>query len=95
MAKALEYPAIFKVLLDGGYICESQQAARRSTAYELYQPDSSPRPAKYVGHITQKQFEQLAHHGVIGWSGWPNRMDKYGTVTIYYGLQQEKDGDEK
>lgn len=94
MARALEYPAIFKALLNGGYICERQPVVRKAE-YELYQPERSPSPSKRVGHITPKQFEQLAHHGIIEWNGWPNRTDKYGTVIVSYGLRQEKDGDEE
>ncbi len=94
MAKALEYSEIFKALLDGAYLTR-RQPVQHKEKYDLYQPDD-PRPAKYVGHITPKQFERLVSHGIIEWDGSPDSTNQDGTVTMYYRLQkQEKDGDTK
>lgn len=94
MAKALEYPVIFKTLLDGGYICEVQSVLR-NYKYELYRLEIFPQPNKYVGHITPKQFDELVSQGIIGWNGMPNMKDKSGAVSISYGLLKEKDGEAK
>lgn len=94
MAKALEYPVIFKTLLDGGYICEVQPVLR-SYKYKLYRLEPFPQPNKYVGHITPKQFDELVSQGIIEWNGMPNMKDKCGTVSISYGLRKGKDGDAK
>lgn len=86
MANALEYPAIFKALLNGGYICK-QQPVLQKVKYDLYQPEHHRFPSKYVGHITPKQFEQLSSHGIIEWNGLPSKKDKCGTVTVSYRLR--------
>ena len=88
MAKALEYPAIFKVLLNGGYICKSVPVTRKAE-YELYLHGD------YVGHITQNQFEQLVHQDVIESDPQCYLVDKHRTVSTLFYLRQKKDGDEK
>lgn len=91
MARALEYPAIFKALLNGGHIRRIRPLCRKAE-YDLWQPERNSFSTKYVGHITQNQFEQLSSHDIIEWDGWPSGRDKHGTVTSLYYLRQEKDG---
>ncbi len=94
MANALKYPVIFKTLLDGGYICEAQTVLR-NYQYKLYRIEPFSQPSKYVGHITPRQFNELASQGIIEWNGMVNWNDKSGTVSISYGLRKGKDGEAK
>ncbi len=88
MARALDYPTIFKALLDGGYIYKSVPIARKAEYGVCLHGNR-------VGHITRNQFEQLVHQGVIEGAEGPYLPDKHRTVTSLYYLRQKKDGETK
>ena len=60
MAKALDYVTVFKVLLDGGYICSEMKKFNGECKIMVinYQRET-------VGHITEKQLIELDSKGVI------------------------------
>lgn len=61
--KALEYPKVFKVLLNGGHICAI--VGNNKTTYSVVTGNGG----SLVGHITEKQFRELDLNGVIGYEG--------------------------
>lgn len=83
MAKALEYPVVFKALLDGGYIT-STHYVQRKTEYKVFQ--KTERTARMVGHITEKQFDALVAQRVI--KPTSQNRDKWGNIINFYELGQ-------
>lgn len=57
--KALEYPKVFKVLLNGGHICAI--VGNNKTTYSVVTGNGG----SLVGHITEKQFRELNLNEVI------------------------------
>lgn len=82
MAKALEYPVVFKSLLEGGHICAINFSNRNHKEYSVHVPN------KKVGHITEKQFRSLIDYNLISMKPMSPNKDKYGNLYYYYALQQ-------
>lgn len=77
MAKALEYPTVFRALLDGGHICEREPLAgppKWTVSVNL----------RTIGHITEKQFTDMYKAGLI--NNTNTRHDKSGAALNYYTL---------
>lgn len=81
MAKALEYPVVFKALLTGGHICESHRNNGRATKYTVH----AHHPL-CLGHITEQQFRQLIAKDVIRPIDGKAKKDKYGNLYYFYTL---------
>ena len=80
MAKALKYPTVFRALLDGGHICEREPftgPVKWTVHVNL----------KCVGHITEKQFEEMYHNGLL--HHYNTRHDKSGDALNYYTLMED------
>lgn len=79
MAKALKYPTVFRVLLDGGHICEKQPTVGRVkwTVHINLQT---------IGHITETQFQDLYNAGLLHHTN--TRNDKSGASLSYFVLME-------
>lgn len=85
MAKALEYPVVFEILLNGGHICV-RHPVMGAVKYTVH--SHKPSGPLCSGHITEKQFAQLVEHHII--AERPNgNKDKYGNVYRYWLLEGE------
>lgn len=85
MAKALEYPIVFKALLHGGYICDECSTMGRSVYSVFAKDDNYPTENRKIGHITERQF--VALYGIL--DPHPTavtRKDKYGNIYHFYVL---------
>ena len=77
--KALEYPKVFKVLLNGGYIVVAGKAYMVVT-----------RTVAQVGHITERMFRELTEKEVI--KRVPERDQRGNNYEYrYWGLKHETD----
>lgn len=77
--RALDNLVVFKVLLDGGHIC-AKHPATGAAKYTVHTASFR------LGHITEKQFEQLVSHKII--AELPKRStDKSGNVYRYWKLE--------
>lgn len=85
MAKALEYPAVFKALLRGGHICRTEPVMG-TTRYTV--AISSPyKIPEHIGHITERQFGELGRNSII--KPLPGiRTAKDGSVLTYWVLEE-------
>lgn len=82
MAKALEYPVVFKALLEDGHICAIAFSNNSRTEYTVHVSNVSIK----LGHITEKQFQSLVQNGLIVPGINPSNKDKYGNLYTYYRL---------
>lgn len=80
MAKALEFPIVFKALLTSGHICECHKNNGR-TKYTVH----ADHPL-CLGHITENQFRQLIANDVIQPTDGKAKKDKYGNLYYFYTL---------
>ena len=92
MAKALDYPVVFKTLMDCGYICAKIHPLRK-TVYEVFCDQGHQSPAKKVGHITEHQFDELTSHSIL-YERHLCAEDKYGNIYRYYILEGRQFDDE-
>ena len=81
MAKALEYPVVFKALLSGGHICESYTNNGRTHKYTVH----AHHPL-CLGHITEKQFRLLIANSIIYLRDGKAKKDKYENLHYFYTL---------
>ena len=68
------------VLLNNGHICEIFYTHFKRPYYGVYQ--TIQRKPQTVGHITPKQFQEMAEADLIKQNGSQN--DKYGNKYNYY-----------
>lgn len=79
MAKALNYPAVFKALLEGGHICEREPITGRCKwTVSVLQ--------RTIGHITEMQFQDLYNAGLLHHEN--TRHAKNGDALNYYVLME-------
>lgn len=90
MAKALEYPVVFKALLNGGHICESYTNNGRTHKYTVH----AHHPL-CLGHITEKQFRQLISNDTINLRNDCPKKDKYGNLYFFYTLALPNTSDQE
>jgi len=88
MAKALDYPVVFKALLDGGDICRILLTGKEIAKITVHTPARSTS----VGHITENQFIQLLENNIIELEEQPVQSDKYGNMYSYYTIYRKKEG---
>ena len=88
MALSLEYPVVFKALMDGGHICETHPSGGRTWRYTVHCP---ARHYSSLGHITPKQFRQLQANRIIHETRPEPSVDKGGNVHFYYRLWSADD----
>ncbi len=88
MAQSLEYPVVFKALIDGGHICETHLSDGRAWRYTMHCPT---RQTYCLGHITPKQFRQLQSNRIIHEVRPEPSVDKGGNVYFYYRLWSADD----
>lgn len=81
MARALDYPPVFKALLTGGHICEFYKNNGQSHKYTVH----AHHPL-CLGHITDQQFRQLIANDVIQPIESKAKKDKYGNLYYFYIL---------
>lgn len=80
MAKAMTYPEVFRVLMNGGYICYTWRVQRASVISVREASGES------VGHITASQFEQLVF--LMEELRRQSRPEKGGDITGFWQLNR-------
>ena len=87
MAEKMDIVKVFRILLDGGHIASIEHIQKKTKFYVSYNYEK-------VGHISQKQLEDLCENGIIesyNHFGHNQRTDDSGNiVTLYYLAEQYK-----
>ncbi len=87
MAKKMDIIKVFRILLDGGHIASIEHIQQKTEYYVTYNYER-------VGHISQKQFDNLCENGIIesySFFGHNQRTDDSGNiVTLYFLAEQYK-----
>ena len=79
------------ILLANGHICEGIYVHFKRPYYGVYQ--TIQRRPHQVGHITQKQFQEMIDADLIEQNN--SRTDKYGNVYKYYVIPLREEDYEK
>lgn len=74
------------ILLYHGHICEAFYTRYKRPYYGVYQTIGTP---QQIGHITQKQFQEMLEADLIEQNG--TRTDKYGNIYHYYSIPSKED----
>ncbi len=85
MAKAMNIMDVFRILLDGGHIVRKSPAVQGRSEYKVMTVSDDGQPDHCFGHITEKQFEELRHAGILDYAD-RTRTDKYGNLYTWFCL---------